>query len=42
MGATESDIAKAVRSIWTDRDDAYSELRGIVKQEKIEMSYIGG
>ena len=42
MGASEADIAKAVRTIWTDREDAYSELRGIVKQEKIEMSYIGG
>lgn len=42
MGANESDIAQAVRSIWQGRDDAYSELRGKVAVEKVEMSYIGG
>lgn len=42
MGANAREISKAIRSIWKNRDDAYSEKRGIIKQEKIEMSYIGG
>jgi hypothetical protein len=42
MGATSDDIAEAVRAIWTGRDDAYSEIRGLVEKEKVEMSFIGG
>jgi len=27
---------------WRQRDDRYSELRGLVHQDKAEMSYLGG
>ena len=42
MGATKEQIADAVRSIWSERDDAYSQNRGNQVQEKVEMSFIGG
>ena len=42
MGATKEQIAGAVRSIWSVRDDAYSQNRGNQVQEKVEMSFIGG
>ena len=42
MGATKEQIADAVRSIWSIRDDAYSQNRGNMIQEKVEMSFIGG
>ena len=42
MGATKEHIADAVRSIWSERDDAYSQNRGNQVQEKVEMSFIGG
>ena len=42
MGATKEHIADAVRSIWSTRDDAYSQNRGNQIQEKVEMSFIGG
>ncbi len=42
MGATESDIQNAMKTIWSNRDDAYSENRGKVSHSKVEMSYIGG
>ena len=42
MGATKEQIADAVRSIWSKRDDAYSQNRGNQVQEKVEMSFIGG
>ena len=42
MGATKEQIAEAVRSIWSIRDDAYSQNRGNQVQEKVEMSFIGG
>ncbi len=42
MDANESDIQRAVQSIWTKRDDAYSEQRGSIDIGKVEMSYIGG
>ncbi len=42
MGATESDIENAMKTIWSNRDDAYSENRGKVSHSKVEMSYIGG
>lgn len=42
MNATKEQIADAVRSIWSQRDDAYSQNRGKKVQEKIEMSFIGG
>ena len=42
MGATKEHIADAVRSIWSTRDDAYSQNRGNQVQEKVEMSFIGG
>ena len=42
MDATKEQIADAVRSIWSIRDDAYSQNRGNQIQEKVEMSFIGG
>ena len=42
MGASKEQIAEAVRSIWSKRDDAYSEDRGKISNDKIEMSFIGG
>ncbi|MGB1589689.1 MAG: GTP 3',8-cyclase MoaA [Candidatus Poseidoniaceae archaeon] len=42
MNATKEQIADAVRSIWSIRDDAYSQNRGNQVQEKVEMSFIGG
>ena len=42
MEASHEQIAEAVRSIWTKRDDAYSQNRGLIDHEKVEMSFIGG
>ena len=42
MDATKEQIAEAVRSIWSQRDDAYSQNRGESLKEKVEMSFIGG
>ncbi len=42
MDATRKQIANAVRTIWSSRDDAYSENRGSGETEKVEMSFIGG
>ena len=42
MNASQNDIAEAVRSIWTKRDDAYSQNRGEIDNERVEMSFIGG
>ena len=42
MDASREQIADAVRSIWSKRDDAYSQNRGNKVQEKVEMSFIGG
>lgn len=46
-GKTDEEITQVIESIWTKRDDRYSELRsrGLnVKRsgQKVEMSYIGG
>ena len=44
-GASRAEIQAAVRSIWTERSDAYSEERSNSTQqpsERVEMSYIGG
>nr|MBA3739691.1 GTP 3',8-cyclase MoaA [Chloroflexota bacterium] len=43
-GATDVDLADALRAIWTVRDDRYSELRTLdtVELPKVEMSFIGG
>ena len=35
-------IQKAISSIWTHRNDRYSELRGKINPPKAEMSYLGG
>ena len=42
--ATDAEIADAIGTIWTARDDRYSELRSAdtVGLKKIEMSFIGG
>lgn len=42
--ATDEQVASRMASIWTGRDDHYSEQRGLATQhdKKIEMSYIGG
>ena len=42
MNATKENLAAAVTSIWSIRDDAYSQNRGKVETEKLEMSFIGG
>ena len=48
-GASDADIASAIGLIWQQRDDRYSELRGLNKlpaaapgKKRVEMSYIGG
>jgi cyclic pyranopterin phosphate synthase len=43
-GASDADLADALRAIWTRRDDRYSELRTLetVDLPKVEMSFIGG
>ncbi len=46
-GSNEADIHAAIRAVWENRNDQYSQLRwgGSTKQEsknKIEMFYIGG
>ncbi len=48
-GASDADIASAIGLIWNQRDDRYSELRGLnlqplpaPGQKRVEMSYIGG
>jgi len=43
-GASDREIARRIRSIWTTRADRYSETRSAlsVGQQKVEMSYIGG
>ena len=43
-GAGEKELIRAIRRIWTARDDRYSEIRSeaTVDLPKIEMSYIGG
>jgi len=44
LGANASDIEAAIRTIWTAREDRYSEGRTEHKEpkSKIEMSFIGG
>ena len=43
LDASDGDIARAIRSIWAERKDRYSEERSIqTKNLKVEMSYIGG
>ena len=48
-GSSDADIASAIGLIWQQRDDRYSELRGLnlhppvaTGQKRVEMSYIGG
>jgi GTP 3',8-cyclase len=43
-GATDDELAAAVASIWTVRDDRYSEIRSAATAStaKVEMSHIGG
>jgi GTP 3',8-cyclase len=43
-GASDDDLAAAVRGIWRARGDRYSELRSAATRDlpKVEMSYIGG
>jgi cyclic pyranopterin phosphate synthase len=47
-GASDEQIAGAIGLIWGDRDDRYSELRGLGQAEasrgerRVEMHYIGG
>ena len=42
--ATDEDITREIKSIWSRRADRYSEIRtaATAKLQKIEMSYIGG
>ncbi|HZB98032.1 MAG TPA: GTP 3',8-cyclase MoaA [Candidatus Sulfotelmatobacter sp.] len=43
-GASCADVARTISSVWSDRDDRYSELRGTAAPagDRVEMSYIGG
>ncbi len=43
-GASDAELAEAIRGIWGVRTDRYSDLRSsaTVGLEKVEMSYIGG
>jgi GTP 3',8-cyclase len=43
-GAADDTLTDALRTIWTGRDDRYSELRSLdtVELPKVEMSFIGG
>ena len=43
-GRSDEEIHNAVASLWQRRDDHYSEIRTAetAKQQKVEMSYIGG
>ena len=41
-GDGERTITRAISSIWSAREDRYSELRGLVEMKKAEMSYLGG
>src|SRR5690606_8416375 len=43
-GFTDEQIAGAIASLWSVRNDRYSEIRSsqTVPRRKIEMSYIGG
>ena len=43
-GATDGELADALRGIWSGRSDRYSELRTLetVELPKVEMSFIGG
>ncbi len=46
-GADDADITSALAAIWADRDDRYSQLRGLQSGEpeherRVEMHYIGG
>ena len=48
-GARDDEIAEAIRKLWMQRDDRYSELRSAgtppvatIPLKRIEMSYIGG
>ncbi len=43
-GASDRDILDSISTVWSKRDDRYSEIRTdhTEKLEKIEMSYIGG
>jgi cyclic pyranopterin phosphate synthase len=47
-GASDAEIAAAIGLIWHDRNDRYSELRGLAKgsapagERRVEMHYIGG
>lgn len=43
-GASDEELAETIRSVWTARDDRYSQLRSsrTAGLRKVEMSYIGG
>ncbi|MFM8682822.1 MAG: GTP 3',8-cyclase MoaA [Chthoniobacterales bacterium] len=42
-GASDQELADFVSSVWTRRDDRYSELRSeAAARTKVEMSYVGG
>lgn len=42
-GASDQELADFVSSVWTRRDDRYSELRSqSAARTKVEMSYVGG
>ena len=44
LGAEQNDLTAAIKAIWTNRNDRYSEQRSEhdLPVSKIEMSFIGG
>jgi cyclic pyranopterin phosphate synthase len=42
--ASDQELTTAIRSVWSERTDRYSELRSTINDDrpKVEMSYIGG
>lgn len=41
-GASDDEVRNYLTPLWMAREDRYSELRGSTRQQKQEMSYLGG
>ena len=41
-GADDQTLLAAIQSLWSSRDDRYSETRGTLPSHRAEMSYLGG
>ncbi|MEC7097388.1 MAG: GTP 3',8-cyclase MoaA, partial [Candidatus Thermoplasmatota archaeon] len=44
MGADINDLTEAISTVWTNRDDRYSQIRNTINENKapVEMHFIGG